>query len=487
MIAMVNMESPNSASPANPPASGTSRFWSARKLAAVILLKIERTRAFGDDVFDQMTKNVEIPERDRHLAFELVYGVLRHYLTLDWRLDHVSRKPMVRLPLTVATTLRIAAYQMFYLDRIPASAAVNEAVGLIRKQSGHHWSGFVNAVLRNLLRQPVPPMPDPAVDAIKSLSVRYACPPWLVDRWLGFFGFTKAEHICRQSLGVPPLTIRLNSLRCSRSALLARLQSEGVLAQETLVSPVGLTLDKCGNPGQLPALKEGWCYVEDEAAQLIPLLLDPQPGDRILDACAAPGGKTTHLGELMKNQGSIVALDRQQSRLDRLVSNCSRLGISIVQPYHYDLIEQAGFSQTHGPSTIPRALPPLLEQSFDRILVDAPCSALGILRRHPEAKLLKSPFTIQQAQALQRQILDRICVLLRPGGILVYSACSIEPEETTDLLSGFCQQHPEFHQECVTPWVPSAGQSLITSQGHLSTAFQSFNMDGFFACRMKKY
>jgi 16S rRNA (cytosine967-C5)-methyltransferase len=468
------------------PTSAAGSSWSARKIAAAALQTIERTRAFSDDVFDHMTKDLEVSERDRNLAFELVYGVLRHYHTLDWRLDQVSRKPMVRLPLTVAMTLRVAAYQLLYLDRIPASAAVNEAVWLIRKQPGHNWSGFVNAVLRNLLRQPVPPMPDSAVDATTALSIRYACPPWLVERWLRFFGFTQAERLCQQTIGIPPLTIRTNSLRCSRSTLFARLEAEGIFAQETAVSPVGLTLDKCGNPGQLTALKEGLCYVEDEAPQLIPFLLDPQPGERVLDACAAPGGKTTHLAQLMKNQGDIVALDRHQGRLKRLVSNCDRLDISIVQPCHYDLTEHSGAGQAISFSTTHRAVPAMLAQPFDRILVDAPCSALGILRRHPEGKLLKAPSNIQLAQALQRQILDRVCALLRPGGILVYSACSIEPEETTEMLSGFCQQHPEFLHEPVTPWVPAPGQSLITDQGHLCTAFQTFNMDAFFACRLKK-
>lgn len=475
-----------STSTATPPASPTGRSWNARKIAAAALQTIERTRAFSDDAFDHITKDLVVSERDRHLAFELVYGVLRHYLTLDWRLDQVSRKPMARLPLTVATTLRVAAYQLLYLDRIPASAAVNEAVQLIRKQPGHNWSGFVNAVLRNLLRQPVPPMPDPAVDAAQTLSIRYACPLWLVERWRQTFGLTKAEHLCQQSLGIPPLTIRTNSLQCSRSDLLARLQSEGIFAQETTVSPVGLTLDKCGNPGQITALKDGWCYVEDEAAQLIPLLLDPQPGDRVLDACAAPGGKTTHLAQLMKNQGNIVALDRHQGRLDRLVSNCARLGISIVQPVHCDLSASSGSRLTNESTTTHHAAPAMLNEPFDRILVDAPCSALGILRRHPEGKLIKGLSTIQHARTLQREILNRVCDLLRPGGILVYSACSVEPEETTEIISDYCQEHPEFYQESVTPWVPPAGQSLITDPGHLCTAFQTLNMDGFFACRLKK-
>ena len=480
------MARPQSTSPKTPQVTASVHPWSARKLATAALQTIERTRSFSDDVFDHMTKDLEVSDRDRNLAFELVYGVMRHYGTLDWRLDQVSRKPMVRLPLTVATTLRVAAYQLLYLDRIPASAAVNEAVELIRKQPGHNWSGFVNAVLRNLLRQPVPLMPDPALDATTALSIRYACPTWLVERWLRFFGFNQAERLCQQTIGIPPLTIRTNTLRCSRSTLLDRLNTEGIPAQETAVSPVGLTLHKCGNPGQLSALKDGWCYVEDEAPQLIPLLLDPQPGDRVLDACAAPGGKSTHLAQLMKDQGEIVALDRHHERLKRLVSNCGRLGISIVQPCHFDLIEYAGAGQAISFSAAHRAVPALLTQSFDRILVDAPCSALGILRRHPEGKLLKALSNIQHAQALQRRMLDRVSALLRPGGILVYSACSIEPEETTEMLSGFCQQHPEFLHEPVTPWVPAPGQTLITDQGHLCTAFQTFNMDAFFACRLKK-
>ncbi|MEE9232356.1 MAG: 16S rRNA (cytosine(967)-C(5))-methyltransferase RsmB [Nitrospirales bacterium] len=473
--------------PVAPSSLSTSKKpWSARKIAAVTIQTIERTGAFTDDVFDQVTKDWVASEQERHLAFELVHGVLRRYITLDWRLDQVSNKAMARLPLTVATTLRVAAYQLFYLDRIPAFAAVNAAVQLIRKQPGHNWSGFVNGVLRNVLRQPTPPMPDPAVEPIMAFSIRYSCPVWLVERWIKSFGLEYTAHLCKQTIGIPPLTVRTNTLRCSRSALLARFRDEGLGAQETAVSPAGLTLHKCGNPGQLQALQDGWCYVEDEAAQLIPLILDPQPGEHILDACAAPGGKTTHLAQLMNNQGTILALDRHSGRLNRVVSNCARMGITMVNPMQWDLADQVESSPSLNSSRSDPPLQVLKAQPFDRILVDAPCSALGILRRHPDGKLLKTPSVIADSHRRQRQILHRVCDLLRPGGTLVYSACSIEPEETTELLSDFCQQHPEFHQEPVTPWVPSAGHSLITPQGHLCTAFHSFTMDGFFACRFKK-
>ena len=252
------------------------------------------------------------------------------------------------------------------------------------------------------------------------------------------------------------------------------------------MSPSGIILKKCGNPGQLQVLQDGWCYVEDEAAQLIPLILDPQPGEHILDACAAPGGKTTHLAQLMNNQGTILAFDRHSERLKRVGSNCTRLGISIVHSYQRDWVEVSEDSHPLDPSLGDQGVPTSMTQPFDRILVDAPCSGLGILRRHPEGKLSKTPSIIASSQKHQRKILNRVCKLLRPGGTLVYSACSIEPEETTDLLVEFCQQHPEFQQEAVNPWIPKAGHSLITSMGHLCTGGHSFTMDGFFACRLKK-
>jgi 16S rRNA (cytosine967-C5)-methyltransferase len=456
-----------------------------RKLACTVLETIFRTQAFADDVFDATIKDVVLSEQDRGLAFELVYGVLRHAVTLDWRLDQISRKPIARLPLNVATALRVAAYQLLYLDRIPESAAVNEAVKLIRKQPGHDWGGLVNAILRNLIRQPAPSLPDSTIAPIEALSLNYACPPWMVERWIKAFGNDLAEVMCRKTLEIPPMTLRTNTLRYTRKKLLDRLEAEGIPARETSVSPEGVMLEKCGNPGQLSVVRDGSCYIEDEAAQLIPLLLDPQPGERILDACAAPGGKTTHLGQLMQNQGTIIALDRQHTRLLQLTANCQRLGLRLVEPHECDLVTEWPKSQAETADTL-FSDSHSLGQPFDRILIDAPCSGLGVLRRHPEGKILKQFSTIEQSSIMQKQILDRACQLLRPGGILVYSACSVEPEETTEVVSSFCQQHPDFQPEPVTPWVPTAGLTLVTDHGHLCTAFQSFTMDGFFACRLKK-
>jgi 16S rRNA (cytosine967-C5)-methyltransferase len=457
----------------------------ARRLAGQVLHRIYHTQTFAGDAFDAAFKDTTLSDQDRALAFELVFGVLRHAITLDWRLDHISRKPMARLPLDVATTLRVAAYQLLHLNRIPASAAVNEAVKSVRTRSGHNWGGLVNAILRNLIRQPAPPFPDPATDQVGSLALRYACPAWMVERWIQSFGTAKAEAICQKTLETPPVTLRTNTLRCTRDELLTRLQTEGVLAHPTPVSPVGVTLERTGLPGRLPVVRDGWCYIEDEAAQLIPPILDPQPGHRILDVCAAPGGKTTHLAQLMGNQGTIVALDRQPDRLTRLIANCRRLGVSIVQTRQCDaLTDLPGIEKRE--TTEPTSLAGILHEPFDRILVDTPCSGLGVLRRHPEGKIIKDPSSIEQNRGIQPHILDAVAHLLRPGGILVYSACSTETEETTEVIIDFCRRHPEFHQESLVSWIPDAGHVLLNQEGQLFTAWNSLKMDGFFACRLVK-
>ena len=298
------------------PTSGTSRT-----LALRTLLKVERGNMFADEAFHQLTYNSQLSRKDRALAFELVYGVLRHRGNLDWRLSTLTIRPLKSLPNVIVMILRLGAYQVLHLDRIPESAAVNESVQLAKKVKSQDWSGVVNGVLRNLIRQGKPSNANPSDDPVKALSILYSCPTWLTQRWIGKLGFDLAEQVCQQSISIPPLTIRTNTLRCSREQLKERLQNEGYTVKQTLVSPVGLTLDKFGSLTNLKPLEEGWCYVEDEAAQLVPFLLDVQPGQRLLDACAAPGGKSTHIAALMRNEGEIVSMDRSAQRLKTLKEN----------------------------------------------------------------------------------------------------------------------------------------------------------------------
>ena len=444
---------------------------SGRLLALQTLLAVERETCFAEDAFAKCAAHAKLSHEDQALAFELVYGVLRHRATLDWQLNAVASRPVHRMPAVVAAILRLGAYQMRYLDRIPVSAAVNEAVKLAKGVKGRDWTGVVNGILRNVNRTEVE-WPDMAQDPVNGLSVTYSCPDWLTRRWIDRWGLETAEAMCRHTVTIPPLTLRTNVLRCSREQLEARLGEEGYTVSRTPVSPEGLILEKCGSLQALPVLQEGWCYVEDEAAQLVPLLLDVQPGQRVLDACAAPGGKCSHLAALMRNQGEIVATDPEPQRLKRLQSNLDTLGVTCVETVRISHEADRDTSWVH--------------DQFDRILVDAPCSGLGVLRRHPEAKWQKTASQLDRHAERQSGILERVSPYLRPGGILVYSACSTEPEETTQVVSRFCQDHPEFCRESSAGWLPPHAHSLTNPDGDFLTSGFRYNMDGFFAARLRR-
>lgn len=501
---------------------------------------MERERGFADEAFARFATAAKLSAQDQALAFELVYGVLRHRATLDWRLNAVASRPMERLPCIVANVLRLGAYQMLYLDRIPVSAAVNESVTLAKRVKGRDWRGMVNGILRNLDRRREVEWPDVAHDPVEGLSVTYSCPHWLTQRWIDQWGRELAEQLCRRTLTVPPLTLRTNTLRCSREQLESTLREQGYAVSRTAISPQGLVLEHCGPLHPLSVLREGWCYVEDEAAQLVPLLLDVRPGHRVLDACAAPGGKCSHVAALMQNQGEMIATDSDPRRLTRLESNLRTLGVTCAQlvrlshdahhpafPPHPDPLP-AG-ERKEGGSPFALSWLEREEGGFDRILADVPCSGLGVLRRHPEAKWQKpdrhahairprparapapadghwfsangnpedgagteigSPTArepwLDRHGERQFTILQRVSRYLRPHGVLVYSACSTEPEETTDVISRFCREHPDFRHEPSAPWLPPRARSLTNPAGDFLTVGSPYNMDGFFAARLRR-
>ena len=455
----------------------------SRRLALQTLGAVERDRCFADEAFARFATPAMLPTQDQALAFELVYGVLRHRTTLDWRLNAVANRPMARLPLVVANVLRLGAYQILYLDRIPVSAAVNESVTLAKRVKGRDWRGVVNGILRNLDRRRDVTWPDIRHDPVEGLSITYSCPHWLTRRWIDQWGLELAEQLCRRTLTIPPLTLRTNTLRCSREQLESTLREQGYTVSQTAISPRGLVLEHCGPLHPLPVLREGWCYVEDEAAQLVPLLLDVRPGHRVLDACAAPGGKCSHVAALMQNQGEIVATDPNLKRLERLESNLRTLGVTCVQ-----LVRVS--HEAHHPAFPPHPdpLPPGEREKggFDRILVDVPCSGLGVLRRHPEAKWQKTSEWLDRHGERQFSILQRVARYLRPHGVLVYSACSTEPEETTEVISRFCREYPDFRHEPSATWLPPRAHSLTNPAGDFLTVGSPYNLDGFFAARLRR-
>lgn len=456
---------------------------SARSVALSVLVDSEHSEEGLDTLFDRALLRTPLDSRDRALALEITYGVCRRLLTIDWRLEPVLDKPLARLPIVVQMLLRMGAYQVLFLDRIPASAAVNETVNLAKAQAKklrRDWGGFVNAVLRALIREPSAPWPSVPDDAAYALAVRYAVPEWLSRRWLERLGLSAAQTVCEQASLIPPMTLRVNLLQITREELLRRLEKAGIQGKPTRISPAGITLVEGGSVAMLPGFAEGQFYVEDEAAQLIPFLLDVRPGNLVLDACAAPGGKTTHIAELMEDQGRIYAIDRSAGRLSVLQTNCSRLQLKSIVPIVGDLRDSSWEdAAAKADKTADRLW-------FDRILVDAPCSGLGVLRRHPESKWRKEQKAFARHQAVQSQILDSAARCLRAGGVLVYSTCSTEPEENEAVIDGFLRSHAEFRRVSVAPWLPESGRHLITAQGDFSTMGNVDSMDGFYAARLTR-
>ena len=429
-------------------------------------MRSDEGAAFGPALLAQVPATMSTV--DRGLVTELFYGVLRHRAALDWRLAACSQRHLARLAPPTLTLLRLGAYQLLFLSRVPASAAVNETVTLTKRLSAPADVGFVNAVLRTLdRRRHALIVPDLLERPLDHLTAEYSHPVWLVRRWLKRFGVQRTLHLCRANNAIPPMTLRVNTLVTTRERLLDVLRQEGVEAAPCAVSPQGVVI-RGTPPTATRAFVQGWYYVQDEAAQLVGLAVAPRPGERVLDACAAPGGKSIHLAELMGDHGEVVAADVKPDRLGLGAENCRRMGIKSVQTAAADLTQASDAARLG---------------RFDRILVDAPCTGLGVLRRHPEAKWHKTEGLIARYAATQRAILDAVAPLLTPGGVLVYSTCSTEREENEEVVTEFLRRHRGWVSDDLRAGLPAAAASLVTPQGHLLTLGNAWDMDCFFAAR----
>ncbi|HJV67028.1 MAG TPA: 16S rRNA (cytosine(967)-C(5))-methyltransferase RsmB [Geomonas sp.] len=441
-----------------------------RRAAFDILLRIEKERSFADILLDhELTKGM-ITGADRGLLTELVYGVLRRQAALDHIIGQFSKQRIEKLEHVVRLLLRLGLYQMFYLDRVPVSAAVNETVNLA-KELAPRASGFINAILRNADRgRDRITYPDRETSPVQYLSVRYSHPAWLVAQWCEQLGIEDAEALAAAMAEPPPLTVRTNTLRVSRSELMERLSEEGVSCSETPWSADGLRLNHSGAITRLPSFQGGLFTVQDESSQLAPLFLDAQSGDRVLDACAAPGGKTTQIAQLMGDKGEILACDVSQKKLRMIKETCERLGISSVRTFAMD-------------ATAPSNA--IKDVTFAKILVDAPCSGLGVIRRNPEGKWWKSAADLPPLATTQLAILENLSGYLEAGGTLLYATCSTTRQENEEVIDRFLERHPEFVAEDLRALFPSLAP-LFTDRGFFRSWPHRDGMDGFFAARLKK-
>jgi 16S rRNA (cytosine967-C5)-methyltransferase len=440
-----------------------------RGLAAAILLKVETRKAYADVLLDHTLKTTSLSPRDRALLTELLYGTLRWRGRIDAELQPYIRRSLPD-PL-IKNLLRLALYQLLFLDRIPEYASVNDAVELAKARGGDKVGGFVNGVLRSFLREhrhlakPSPKEASPAV-----LAAYWSHPEWLVSRWLEYFGTEEIQSLLQANNNEAPLVLRVNLMKVTRQELLDRLQNAGIEASFTAYSPQGVTVHVGGAVPELPGFPQGMFQIQSEASQLVGYLLAPQPGERILDACAAPGGKTTHLAELMNDHGEVIAADISEKSLEKMADSIVRLGLKSIRMLRVDLSE---------------GLPESITRPYDRILIDAPCSGLGTVRSHPEIKWHRSQSDISRLTRLQQRILARTAFHLKPGGVLVYSTCTLSWEENENIVESFLSDHREFVLEAAAGYLPGPASEMVRDNYFLALPHRH-NTDGFFAARMTR-
>lgn len=443
----------------------------ARRLAHQVLLNLDKQASYPDRLLRAaLQRHSSLKDEDRALATELVYGVLRWQGTLDWHIDQLSKLQPRKIAPEVRVLLRSALYQMLYLSRVPHHAAVNETVEIAKSSQPVHVAGFVNALLREAARRKGQwEWPSLEQQPAVALAVATSHPLWFVQRCLKEFGREETEALCRANNVIAPLVVRVNRRKTSPAELLAHLHGEGINAEPSPYLPLAVRLSGLRQDfTKLPSYQRGWIYVQDEASQLVTLILDPRPGERILDLCAGFGGKTTHAGVLVGNAGEIVAVDQSSWKLQELQRNALRQGVSTVTTLTADAME----------------LTPAQLGMFDRVLLDAPCSGFGSIRRKPDIKWRRHPKDPYRLSQLQKQLLRRASLFVKEGGVLVYATCTIFSEEDEQVAGDFSREQDGWTLESVSALLPETCRDMV-----LGDYFKSWphrhGVDGFFAARWR--
>lgn len=436
-----------------------------RGTAVKILNRVERTDAYLDKLLDSELRSGEIPDVDKGLLTELVHGVLRWQNKLDWVLNGFSHGNFAKSEINVKNALRVGLYQILFLERIPHAAAVNEAVEFIKRIRGDKPAGLVNAVLRNIIRNiDGIRYPDPAQDRVQHLSVVLSHPHWMVKRWVARFGPEETEKLLTINNERPLLSLRINKLKVEPGAFLRQLDVQQIPYQGSNHIDYFIKVKSFPRIGQNEMFRSGLFTIQDESAAFPCLLLGAKPGERVLDLCAAPGGKTTHIAEIMKNEGEVIALDKYEVKLNFIRAACDRLGLKNVK---FVVGDAATFE--HEP--------------VDRIMLDVPCSGLGVLAKKPDLKWKRDIADVIKLSRIQRELIENAARLLKPGGVLVYSTCTTEPEENQEVVRHFLANHPEFVLDNAAQFV---SKDVVTPEGFIETFPHRHGMDGSFAARLVK-
>lgn len=441
----------------------------SRYLTVEILEEVEVEGAYSNLLLRKVIDNHDLSNEEANLLTELVYGVLQRKMSLDYQLEPFLKKQK-NLKNWVKQVLRISLYQMEYLDRIPDHAIVNEAAEIARFKGHRGIVGLVNGVLRNIQRKGVRDFTT-IKQTNQRLSIQYSLPLWLVDDFVEQLGLEEAEALAASLSERPKLSLRVNLNKISRTEAITELENEGYKVEESTISPFGI-IALNGVPADTRLFKKGYLAVQDESSMLVAPALNVAPNHYVLDACAAPGGKTMHIATnfLDENQdGKVVALDIHKHKIALINENAKRQNVeSIVQAKQLDAR---------------KVLDAFAENTFDRVLIDAPCSGLGLMRRRPEIRYNKTKEDILNLQKLQLEIINEVSKILKPGGELIYSTCTISSLENQDVVNQFLEEHKDYKQEIVE--LPN-NQLTHDLDGSITIYPHQYETDGFYIARMIK-
>lgn len=441
-----------------------------REIALKILYKIDVQNAYSNIALDEMVKQNRkmIDERDIGLISEIVYGVTTWKLTLDIIINKYSKLKLKKLSPWILNILRMGIYQIIFLDKIPKSAAVNESVNLAKRYGHKSSSNFVNAILRKVDKKDYEELFE-IENNVERISKTTSMPVWVIEELLKDNEINKVENICKSSNLKPKLSIRVNNLKTNKKELIKKLKNEGCTVEEGILDDF-LILNKAKNIENLESFKLGLFTIQDEAAGLIPIILNPDENDRVLDACSAPGGKTSYLAEIMKNSGEIESWDIYEHRLKLVEENVKRLGIKNVKTKEKDA---SVFDEKY-------------KEKFDKILLDVPCLGIGVLKRKPDIKWQRSKNDIKNIVEIQEKILQNCSNYLKIGGEIVYSTCSILKDENADIIKSFINKNENFELEKITlNESEKYFEKFIKKEGYLQV-YQNENIDGFFMAKIRK-
>ena len=436
----------------------------ARDTALRVLVSCRTAGAWADAALKAQLRRDGLTGPEAALCSRLVYGVMQNRLLLDFYLGAYCSQKIDHLQPPLAEILRIGAYQILFLDKVPDSAAVHQAVEQAKANGRAKASGMVNAVLRQVSRnkEDLPPIPDR--DEVQYLSIRYSHPKWLVKRLLALLGREETEAALAADNAPAPLTVQINPLKTTAEDLTAALEASGVTVHRHAWVPGCLELERTGDLTALAPFRDGKFLVQDPAARLVSQIAGVRPGMRVLDVCAAPGGKSFAAALQMEDRGGIVACDLHENKLKRIREGAERLGLGCIRTEAAD----------------GRVFRPEWEGAFDAVLVDAPCSGLGIIRKKPDIRY-KKPDELFALPVIQRAILDNAAQYVRPGGALVYSTCTILPEENQEVTDGFLAEHPDFVR---TPF--ALPDPVGETEGQVTLWPHRHDTDGFYICRMER-